>query len=236
MRRKSRQNATAEAPLCFADRADAARRLAKRLRGRRFTNPLVLAIPRGGVVLGAKVADALGADLDVALSRKLPMPGNPEFALGAIAENGAVYLNLDADRITPALQAHLEHECRRQQQEIARRRQVFRAGRSPLDVAGRSVLVVDDGIATGSTMIAALRALKRQHPREVIVAVPVAALDRLAQVREECDEVVCLIEAAELRAVAEFYDDFSQVEDGEVAALLNCTDRSPLPGRERRRA
>jgi predicted phosphoribosyltransferase len=205
----------------FADRADAGCRLAKRLRRRRFTNPLVLAIPRGGVVLGAVLADALGADLDVVLSRKLRMLGNSEFALGAIAETGAVYLNLDAEQITPALQAYLDRECRQQQGEIARRRELFRGGRPPIDVTGRSVLVVDDGIATGSTMLAALRALKVQHPREVIVAVPVASPDRLDQVRRECDEVVCLIEAPDLQAVGEFYRDFTQVEDEEVVTLLH---------------
>jgi predicted phosphoribosyltransferase len=204
----------------FADRVDAGTRLGKRLRNRRFTDPIVLAIPRGGVAVGAVLAKAIGADLDVVLSRKLGMPGNPEFALGAIAESGAVYLNLDVEEKTPALQSFIDRECRRQLEEIARRRELFREGKPAADVAGRSVLVVDDGIATGSTMMAALRALKSQHPREVIVAVPVAAPDRLAQVRTECDDVICLIEAPDLHAVGEFYQDFTQVEDDDVVDLL----------------
>jgi predicted phosphoribosyltransferase len=204
----------------FANRADAARRLAQRLRGLDFVNPLVLAIPRGGVVLGEVLADALGAELDVVLARKLRMPGNPEFALGAIGENGETILNPSVQR-SGQLDAHLEMEIPRQLAQIERRRQLYREGRAPASVAGRSVIVTDDGIATGSTMIAALRTLRSQQPLEVIVAVPVGAPDRLEQVRRECDEVICLLETAELNAVGEFYADFTQVEDDEVVAALH---------------
>lgn len=202
----------------FLNREAAGRSLAERLRERRFTDPLVLAIPRGGVVLGAVLAEALHAELDVVLARKLRMPGNEEFALGAISETGDVYLNRD---VSTRLQLGMDKECRLQRAEIARRQALFRQGRQPALVAGRSVIVVDDGIATGSTMIAALRTITMQQPLELIVAIPVAAPDRLAQVRRECDEVVCLLEAPDLRAVAEFYEDFTQVEDAEVVALLN---------------
>jgi len=204
----------------FANRADAARRLAQRLRGLELVNPLVLAIPRGGIVLGEVLADALGAELDVVLARKLRMPGNPEFALGAIGEDGEVFLNPDVQR-SDQLNAYLEVEIQHQRNQIERRRQLFREGRAPASVAGRSVIVTDDGIATGSTMMAALRTLKSQQPLEVIVAVPVGAPDRLDQVRRECDEVICLTETAELNAVGEFYDDFGQVEDDEVIAALH---------------
>lgn len=207
-------------PDCFADRAHAGRCLVERLQGRTFTDPVVLAIPRGGIVLGAELADALHADLDVVLARKLRMPGNPEFALGAIAENGEIVLNVGEREMPAQLQAYLDHECQHQMDEIARRRELFRKGRPPICVAGRSVIVTDDGIATGSTMIAALRTLRGQRPLELIVAVPVAAPDRLEQVRRECDEVVCLIEAPDLQAVGEFYRDFTQVEDDEVVAVL----------------
>jgi predicted phosphoribosyltransferase/pimeloyl-ACP methyl ester carboxylesterase len=204
----------------FADRADAARRLAVLLKDRTLTNPLVLAIPRGGVLVGAGLAEALNADLDVILARKLGMPDNPEFALGAIAENGEVYLNVPEEDIPPYLQAYVAKERRQQKAEIGRRRSLFRNGRLPVPVKGRSVIVVDDGIATGATMIAALRALRMQKPRELIVAVPVAAPDRLRQVERECDEAVSLIVAPDLHAVGEYYDDFSQVEDSEVVAAL----------------
>jgi putative phosphoribosyl transferase len=165
-------------PECFADRAQAGRCLAERFHGRTFTDPVVLAIPRGGIVLGAELADALHADFDVILSRKLRMPGNPEFAVGAIAENGEMFLNVDERRMPPRLQVYLDHECQHQLEEIGRRRDLFRSGRPPICVAGRSVIVTDDGIATGSTMIAALRTLRAQRPLELIVAVPVAATDR----------------------------------------------------------
>jgi len=204
----------------FVNRLDAAQRLAARLKRRSFTNPLVLAIPRGGVVLGAVLANALHADLDVVLSRKLRMPGNPECALGAIAETGGVYLNSSVKEIPPSVQSYLDQEGQHQLTEIARRRDLFRQGRPPVDVTGRSVIVTDDGIATGSTMIAALQALQLQHPREVIVAVPVASPDRLKQVRTACDEIACLIEAPDLRAVGQYYQDFTQVEDEEVVTLL----------------
>ena len=205
----------------FADRTDAARRLAARLKGRRFTDPIVLAIPRGGVVLGAVLADALGADLDVVLARKLGMPGNPEFALGAIGETGEVHHNVPLEEFSPAIRKYLDGECRQQMAEIARRRTLFRHGRAAAPLRGRSVIVVDDGIATGSTMLAALRAIRLQAPLEVIVAVPVAAPDRLRQVAAECDETVCLLEAADLFAVGQFYRDFAQVEDEQVVSLLN---------------
>jgi len=204
----------------FVDRADAGRRLAARLRQRSFTDPLVLAIPRGGIIPGAILAEALHAELDVVLSRKLRMPHNPECALGAIAEDGEAYLNLPVAEMSSGLQEYVDEECRRQMKEIARRRALFRQDRPAAGVQGRSVIVTDDGIATGATMIAALRALKAQRPREVIVAVPVAAPDRLRDVRKECDEVVCLIEAPDLQAVGQYYQDFTQVEDEEVVALL----------------
>lgn len=208
-------------PSMFADRADAGRHLANRLRGRSFTDPVVLAIPRGGIVAAAILANSLNADLDVILARKLRMPDNPEYALGAISETGDVFLNAEARELPPSLQAYLEKECQHQKAEIARRQSVFRPGREPLTLSGRSVLVVDDGIATGATMIAALRAIRMQNPLELIVAVPVAAPDRLRQVERECDEAVCLIVAPELHAVGEYYEDFAQIEDEEVVRTLS---------------
>ncbi len=148
------------------------------------------------------------------------MPGNPEFALGAIGEGGEGVLNVEESTMPPHLREYLDHECQHQTEEIARRRELFRHGRPPIPVTGRSVIVTDDGIATGATMIAALRTLRSQQSSDITVAVPVAAPDRLEQVRRECDEVICLIEAPDLQSVGEYYRDFSQIEDEEVVAVL----------------
>ena len=203
----------------FRNREDAARQLAEKLKGRKLHDPLVLAIPRGGVVTGAVLARELGADLDVILSRKLRAPEQPELAVGAVSEDGQVYLNHHA-RNYRDLDEYLAEERRRQMAEIARRKKLFRAVRSQAPIAGRSLIVTDDGIATGSTMIAALQALKAQRPGEVIVAVPVASPDRLAEVQRWCDDVVCLLAPEEFWAIGQFYEDFSQVEDEEVVSIL----------------
>lgn len=204
----------------FRDRADAARRLATKLKGRMLHDPLVLAIPRGGVVTGAVLAQELHADLDVVLSRKLRAPGQPEFALGAIAEDGKVYVNRHALGFVDQIEEYLARERQYQLAEIARRKKLFRAVRPQAPIANRSVLVTDDGIATGSTMIAALQTVKTQNPRELIVAVPVASPDRLTEVSRWCDEVVCLLASEEFFAIGQFYEDFTQVEDAEVIELL----------------
>jgi hypothetical protein len=217
----------------FRNREDAARQLAERLRGRSLRDPVVLAIPRGGVVTGAVLARELGAELDVVLARKLRAPGQPELALGAVGENGQVYLNSYAAMWSEDLSGYLADERRHQMREMARRRKLFRGGRHPLLVQGRSVIVTDDGIATGSTMIAALRVLKAQHPHEVIVAVPVGSPDRLEAVREHCDEIVCLLAPEEFMAVGQFYEDFTQVEDEEVVALLREFARTAPVGEAR---
>jgi len=165
----------------FRDREDAARRLAKKLETRELRDPLVLAIPRGGVVTGAVLARALGADLDVVLSRKLRAPNQPELAIGAISEGGEVYLNPQVTKIDDWLGDYLAEERAYQMAEIARRRKLFRAVRPVAPIADRSVIVTDDGIATGSTMIAALKVIQTHQPHELIVAVPVASPDRLQE-------------------------------------------------------
>jgi predicted phosphoribosyltransferase len=215
----------------FRNREEAARRLAQRLKGRPLRDPLVLAIPRGGVVIGAILAEELGAELDVVLSRKLRAPGQPELALGAVTEGGEVYLNPAVRRFARRLAGHLAAERGYQLAEIDRRKQRFRAARPPARVAGRSVIVTDDGIATGSTMIAGLWGARAQHPHELIVAVPVAPPDRLDEVRRHCDEVVCLHAPEEFRAVGQVYEDFSPVEDDTVVELLR--KHALAPPRER---
>jgi predicted phosphoribosyltransferase len=204
----------------FRDREDAGRRLARRLKGRALRDPLVLAIPRGGVVLGAILAEELGAELDVVLSRKLRAPMQPECAIGAVSEGGHVFLNHHSTKFLGQIEDYLEEERQFQLAEIARRKRLIRAVRPHAAIAGRSVIVTDDGIATGSTMIAALQALKAQGPHEVIVAVPVASPDRLAEVARWCDDVVCLLQPEEFWAIGQFYQDFTQVEDAEVVELL----------------
>jgi putative phosphoribosyl transferase len=204
----------------FANREEAGRRLARRLKGRTLHDPLVLAIPRGGVGVGAALARELGADLDVVLSRKLRAPAQPELAVGAVGENGEVYLTREVGEVRGLSREYLEGEWRHQLAEIARRKKLFRAVRPKAAVAGRAVIVTDDGIATGSTMIAALQVVKAEGAGEVIVAVPVASPNRLAQVRRWCDDVVCLLAPADFWAIGQFYEDFTQVEDAEVVALL----------------
>ena len=204
----------------FHNREEAAQQLARKLMTRKLHHPLVLAIPRGGVVVGATLARDLGAELDVVLSRKLRAPGQPELALGAIHEDGQVYLHHFAEEDLDLPPGYLAEEREFQLGLIARRKKLFRAARPKAKIAARSVIVTDDGIATGSTMIAALETIRAQKPKEVIVAVPVAPPERLHEVREHCDDVVCLLTPRSFWAIGQFYEDFSQVGDDEVITLL----------------
>lgn len=204
----------------FRDRTDAGNQLAEKLAGVDLTDPVILGIPRGGVVIAAVIARALGADLDVVLSRKLPTPGQPELALGAVSEDGHVVINPDVAAIVHFEEDELDAIRRHEEAEIARRRQLFRGGADRAPVEGRSVIVTDDGIATGATMIAALQELRTRKPKELILAVPVAATSRLAEVSRWADRTVCLYDTEDFYAVGQFYDDFRQVEDAEVVETL----------------
>jgi predicted phosphoribosyltransferase len=204
----------------FRDREDAGRRLGDALRSRPLRDPLVLAIPRGGVAVGAPLARSLGAELDVVLARKLRAPFQPEYAIGAIAEDGHITLNPLYRRVAGFSTDYLDQETRYQMAEIDHRKQLFRAVRSPAAMTGRSVIVTDDGIATGSTVIAALQAARSHNPHELIVAVPVAAVDRLEEVRRHCDDAICLLLPDDFYAVGQFYRHFEAVEDEEVVRLL----------------
>ena len=204
----------------FHNREDAARQLAAELKGRAFHDPLVLAIPRGGMVIGAVLARELGAELDIVLSRKLRAPWQPELAVGAISEDGRVHLNPSALEVLELPEGYLAEEQHFQQAEIARRKRLFRSARPQASIAGRSVIVTDDGIATGSTMIAALQTVKNQGPHELIVAVPVGSPERLEEIRRWCDDLVCLDAPEEFWAIGQFYKDFTQVEDSQVLDLL----------------
>jgi putative phosphoribosyl transferase len=204
----------------FRNREDAALQLAQRLKVLKLKDPVVLGIPRGGVVIAAFLAREFGAELDVVLSRKLRAPYQPELAIGAIGEDGKVYLNAFARQVPGVTETYIREERDHQIAEIARRSKLFRAVKPPADVTGRSVIVTDDGIATGSTMLAALHVLAAQQPREIIVAVPVAPPETLERFRPQCSHVECLLAPRDFDAISQFYEDFQQVEDEEAVRLL----------------
>ncbi len=204
----------------FKSRVDAAKRLAQALANYRGRNPLVLAIPRGAVEMGRVVADELGGELDVVLVRKLRSPSSPEFAVGSIDETGWSYVApYAADAGADA--AYLEEEKQRQLETLRERRVLYTPDRVPIDPKGRITIVVDDGLATGATMIAALHASRAKGPQLLVCAVPVAAADSLERVRPYADRMVCLQTPENFYAVGQFYEQFQQVEDEEVIALLN---------------
>jgi putative phosphoribosyl transferase len=211
----------------FDSRLDAARRLATALEHYRGRDPVVLAIPRGAVEMGRVLADALGGELDVVLVHKLGAPGHSEYAVGAVDETGWTYVSEYAAS-AGADAAYLEREKRAQLETLRQRRAQYTPARLPIDPAGRIAIVVDDGLATGATMIAALHAVRARKPARVVCAVPVAAPDSLERVRPYADEVVCLEAPHAFHAVGQFYREFAQVEDQEVVALLaeNARTRS----------
>jgi len=203
----------------FSDRDDAARRLAERLTGYRGRNPLILAIPRGAVPMAKIIADRLGGEFDVVLVRKLRAPQQPELAIGSVNESGWTYL-ADYAEAYGADARYIESEKRLQLQTIRARRAQYTPIRPPLDPAGRIVIVIDDGLATGATMISALQGLRACRPAKLICAVPVAPPDTVAKVADLADEVVCLETPAFFQAVGQFYRDFGQVNDDEVIGIL----------------
>lgn len=205
----------------FDDRDDAARRLAAALAAYKGKHALVLAIPRGAVPMGRTLADALGAELDVVLVRKLGAPGNPELAVGAMDESGWTYVADYAGEVG-ADAAYLAREKEKQLETLRKRRAQYTPHRHAIDPKGRIAIVVDDGLATGATMMAALHAVRAKEPARLVCAVPVASPDSLAKVKPYADEVVCLQAPWGFRAVGQFYRRFNQVEDEEVLALLDA--------------
>ena len=208
-------------PPAFRDRRDAGRQLAARLSAR-AADPdlLVLALPRGGVPVGFEVARALGAPLDVFLVRKLGLPGQEELAMGAIASGGVRVLNDDVVGALGVPASVIDEVARKEEKELRRREQSYRGSRPVPDLRGRAVILVDDGLATGSTMRAAVRAVKQMGPAKVVVAVPVAAASTRDDLAEEVDEIVCATPPEPFLAVGRWYEDFSQTSDDEVRELL----------------
>lgn len=214
----------------FRDRTDAGRRLAQRLQkyaGR--LRLLVLGIPRGGVPVAFEVASALKAPLDIFVSRKLGVPGQEELAFGAVASGGACLLDDEIVTAAGISASDIDRVIQRERHELERRERVFRAGRPPRRVEGMTVVLVDDGIATGASVGVAVAALRQQGPAKIVVAAPVVPASTLQRLQREVDDVVCLYSPKKFYAIGEFYDDFGQVTDEQVIGLLDLASRRDCP-------
>ena len=214
--------------MIYADRGDAGRRLADELLHLKDQQPVVLALPRGGVAIGFEIAQTLDAPLDIVLVRKIGVPWQPELALGAVTDGAFPETFIDRGLATSLdiPESYIREETARQLEEIERRRKSYCEGRPALDVAGRTAIVVDDGIATGATMRVALQAVRRRDPARLVLAVPVAPPDTLAALRQDADEAICLQTPIGLGAIGFYYRDFHQMSDAEVTDLLA---RAPHP-------
>ena len=215
--------------MSFRNRSEAGRQLAVRLKGYKEQQPVILALPRGGVPVAAEVAAALDAPLDLVLVRKIGVPSQPELAMGAVVDGHTpiVIRNEDVIRLAGVDEADFQAVCDEELTEIERRRQRYIGDRERVEVKGRLAIVIDDGIATGATTRAALRATRMREPKKLVLAVPVAPTDTLAAMRDEADEVICLEDYEVFGAIGYFYDDFRQMTDEEVTDILA---RFPMRG------
>ena len=205
----------------FRNRVEAGRKLAMALADYKGKEVVVLGIPRGGVVVASEVARALGAPLDLVVTRKIEAPGEPEYALGAVTQEGDVIMDRQAAESLGASQAYLEDQIRKKREEVKERMERLRGNAPYPELEGKVVIIVDDGIATGSSVGAAVISVKKRKPREIVVAVPVAPADSVKTLSEEGAKVVCLETPRLFFAIGEFYGDFNQVEDLEVRRILD---------------
>jgi putative phosphoribosyl transferase len=220
----------------FRDRKEAGEQLAAKLVHLKDMAPVVLALPRGGLAVGAPIAQALAAPLDVVLVRKIGVPWQPELALGAVTDGDVpeVFVDHEMAAALAIPEDYVKSETARQSAELERRRELYCTDRAPVDIAGRTVIVVDDGIATGATMRVALLAARRRGPKRLVLAAPVAAPETLAALAAEADEAVCVLAPARLAAIGDYYADFHQLGDDEVIALLAAAQPAatqPAPAR-----
>lgn len=205
----------------FRDRIDAGRKLAAALQHHAEAHPIILALPRGGVQVGYEVARALNAPLDVWIVRKLGVPWQPELGVGAVSEGDHLYIARDILHRVGLSEAELEQVIKEQRVEVDRRVKAYRGHRPPPELRDRTVIMVDDGIATGSTVRAAIRSIRAEGPKKVVLAVPVAAAQTVAELADEADEMVALLRPSDLYAIGLWYDDFQQLSDPEVVRLLD---------------
>ena len=209
--------------MIYENRAEAGKRLARKLAAYKGQDPLILALPRGGLPVAAEIARALNAPLDLILVRKLGVPGQPELAMGAVIDGAEPYVvrNEDILSFLPLSENDFRRICERELAEIERRRALYLKNRPRVDPKDRVVIVVDDGVATGATTRAALRAIRKRSPKKLVLAVPVAPTGTLAELEAEADEVVCLQSHEPFHAIGLYYEDFHQVSDKEVIDLLS---------------
>lgn len=204
----------------YDDRADAGRRLADELETRNYPDPVVIAIPRGGVPLGVEVVERLNAPLDLVVPRKIGAPGNSEYAIGAVTEDGSVVTNESAMRGTGATEDYVERAAEEQRAEVQRRLDEYRGDRDPVDVEGKTAILVDDGVATGTTLKAAIKSIRKRDPAKLVVAVPVGPPSSVQELRSLADDVICLDTPRGFGAVGQYYRSFPQTTDDEVKRLL----------------
>ncbi|MDE1811390.1 MAG: phosphoribosyltransferase [Thaumarchaeota archaeon] len=206
--------------MIFKDRIDAARKLAEKLSWLKKENPIILAIPRGGVVTGDVISSILGCNLDIIVSRKVGSPDNPELAIGAVLHDGSYFPNVEITRMLNVPESFIEDEIARQRMEIERRLMRFR-GSKEYDLSGKTVVLVDDGIATGATMFVAAMWIRKQRPRKLIIAVPVGPKETIDKLDQIADEVIVLQSPYSFSAVGEFYEEFDQVSDEKVQEIMS---------------
>jgi putative phosphoribosyl transferase len=218
----------------FENRSDAGRRLARALARYKDGSVVVLALPRGGVPVAAEVATALGAPLDLVLVRKIGYPPQPELAMGAVVDGSdpIIVRNEDVIAMAGVSEAEFDEVCKRELAEIERRRIRYLGSRAPTEIRGRTAIVIDDGLATGATMRAALRALRKRGPGKIVLAVPVAPSDTLEEIRADADEIVCLEDYEFFRAIGAYYSDFRQVTDEELISTLARRNEPAAPPRD----